>query len=98
MATISEIPRWPGYEIVEFKMNITDSEDTLLGRYNTSAENATVEICVPLPDSIINQCVTLKISASAMSEQYGESEATKTNTELFKCKLRSLCRHRLRSV
>ena len=60
---------------------------------SSSAENATVEICLPLPDSIINQCVILRISASAMSEQYGEGEATKTNTELFKCKLRSLRRH-----
>lgn len=88
MATISEIPRWPGYEVVEFKMNITESEDnTVLGRYNASAENATVKIHVPLPDSIIDQCVTLKISASAVSEQYGEGEATVTYTELFKSKL-----------
>ena len=88
-ATISEIPRWPGYETVEFKMNITDTKDnTLLGRYNASAENGTVEIQAPLPDSVINQCVTLKISASAVSEQYDEGDATETYNELFKSKLR----------
>ena len=70
-------------------MKITDMEDnTLLGRYSASAEYSTVEIQAPLPDSVINQCVTLKISVSAVSEQYGEGEATETYTELFKSKLR----------
>ena len=88
MATISEIPRWPGYETVQFWMNITDMKDNqLLGRYNASAENSTIEIEAVLPDSVINQCATLKISASAVSEQYGEGEATETFTELYKSKL-----------
>ena len=88
-ATISEIPWWPGYETVKFKMNITDTEgNTLLSRYNASAENSTVEIHALLPDSVINQCVTLKVTASAVSEQYGEGEATEIYTELFKSKLR----------
>ena len=88
-ATISEIPRWPGYETVEFKMNITKAEDnTLLGRYNASAENSTIEIPAPLPESVINKCVTLKISASAMSERYGEGRATENFIELYKSKLR----------
>jgi hypothetical protein len=71
-------------------MNITDTEDNhLIGRYNASAENSTIEIQAPLPDSVINQCVILKVSASAVSEQYGEGEATKTTTELFKSKSRA---------
>lgn len=85
VATISEIPRWPGYEVAQFKMNITNSEgNTLLGRYNVSVENATMEIRAPLPDSVINQCKTLKIFASAVSEQYGEGDATEISIELFK--------------
>lgn len=97
-ATISEIPRWPGYETVEFKMNITNTEDsTLLGRYNTSAENSTVEVRASLPDSVINKCVTLKISASAVSERYGEGRATENFIELYKSKLRiKLARSTLR--
>lgn len=88
-ATISEIPRWPGYETVEFKMTITNMADNkLLGRYNASAENRTAEIQAPLPESVINKCVTLKISASAVSERYGEGEATETYAELYKSKLR----------
>ena len=88
MATISEIPRWPGYETVQFRMNITDTKDNeLLGRYNASAENSTIEIDASLPDSIVNQCATLKVSASAVSEQYGEGEATEKSTELYKSKL-----------
>ena len=62
-------------------------DDQLLGRYNASAENSTIEIEAVLPDSVINQCATLKISASAVSEQYGEGEATETFTELYKSKL-----------
>ena len=30
VATISEIPRWPGYETVLFRMNITDTKDNQL--------------------------------------------------------------------
>ena len=68
-------------------MNITSAEDnTLLGRYNASAGNGTVEIRASLPHSVINQCVELKISASAVSEQYGEGEPTETYTELLKSK------------
>ena len=88
VATISEIPRWPGYETVQFWMNITDMKDNqLLGRYNASAENSTIEIEAALPDSVVNQCATLKVSASAVSEQYGEGEATETFAELYKSKL-----------
>ena len=88
VATISEVPRWPSYETVQFRMNITDTkENQLLGRYNASAENSTIEIEAALPDSVINQCATLKVSASAVSELYGEGEATETSTELYKSKL-----------
>lgn len=88
VATISEIPKWPGYETVQFRMNITDTKDNqILGRYNASAENSTIEIDASLPNSIINQCATLKVSASAVSEQYGEGEATEKSTELYKSKL-----------
>ena len=69
-------------------MNITNTEDnTLLGRYNASAENSTVKIQAPLPDSVINKCVTLKFLATAVSEQYGESEANEAFAELYKSKL-----------
>ena len=82
---ISEIPRWPGYETLEFKMNITNTEDnTLLGRYNASAENSTVKIQAPLPDSVINKCVTLKFLATVVSEQYGESEANEALQNFIK--------------
>ena len=70
-------------------MNITKAEDnTLLGRYNASAENSTIEIPAPLPDSVINKCVTLKISVSAVSERYGQGQPTETSVELYKSKLR----------
>ena len=98
MATISEIPRWPGYETVQFRMNITDTKDNqILGRYNASAENSTIEIDASLPDSIINPCATLKVSASAVSEQYGEGEATEESNELYKSKLIAFKNHNLLS-
>ena len=90
VAKISEIPRWPGYATTEYKMNITNVEgdNQFLGGFNTSSGgNGSAEIRAELPDNIIDQCALLKIAAVAVSELYGEGEATVVYTELFKSKL-----------
>lgn len=73
--TISEPPRWPGYEISEIRMNITTLGDSSL--YQISVANIsgdyTVDIYEPVK-AAVSSCTSIVVSASAVSTLYGESD------------------------
>ena len=85
---ITEVPRWPGYQTSEFKINISNvGDNTLLRQINISEpRNGTIELRTSLPRSITN-CSLFRVTVYALSEAYGESEPTEAYVELFKCKL-----------
>ena len=83
--TLSEPPRWPGYEISEFRMNITKQGDSsFLYQINAAnvTENYTVDIYEPLESSMID-CESLIVSASAVSSLYGEGEFSQYHTPII---------------
>ena len=88
--TLSEPPRWPGYEISKFRMNITKQGDSsFLHQINTGnvTGNYTVDIYEPLESSMID-CVSLIVSASAVSSLYGESEISQYYTPIVSNNIR----------
>ena len=87
-ATIHGIPRWPDYEISEYKVNITDTSDNSLLSQTTvlNSLDDTVEFNKSLQSSFAQECNTLRISVSAVSDSYGESDFTHIDTETLKSK------------
>ena len=85
------IPLWPGYEISEFKMNITSN--SLLNQtviLNNQSESDTVHFVQILDPSLTLDCTTLKISVSAVSVTYGESDITQIDTKVLKSKISAI--------
>ena len=93
IATIHGLPRWPGYEISEYTVNITETKNKSLLYQATilnNFENNTVIFKRSLNSSAVQECNTLRISVSAMSTTHGDSESTQTNLKLLKGKSSSV--------
>lgn len=93
IATIHGLPRWPGYEISEYTVNITETKNKSLLYQATilnNFENNTVIFKRSLNSSAVQECNTLRISVSAMSTTHGDSESTQTNLKLLKGKYSSV--------
>ena len=89
LATIHGLPRWPGYEISEYTVNITNTRNNSLLYQATipnNLENNTALFIWPLlnQSSIALDCNTLRISASAVNVANGESESTQIDVQLLK--------------
>ena len=86
--TVVGIPRWPAYEISEFRVNITSiSDNSLLYQtiiLNNQSESNMAHFVQILDRSL--ECTTLRISASDVSITYGESDITPTDTKILKSK------------
>ena len=87
LTTIHGLPRWPGYEMSEYTMNITNTMNNSLVYQATipnNLENNTVLFIWSLQSSIALECNTLRISVSAVNVAHGESESTQTDVQVLK--------------
>ena len=89
-ATITGHPRWPGYVISEFNVNITNSSDDSLLNQATIINNCGNNTCIVdvrelLPSQLQSyECTTLEIAATTESAKYGESAPTQKDAMIFK--------------
>jgi hypothetical protein len=86
-------PLWPGYEISEFRVNITNAaSDSLLDQItatNNNIENNTVQVQVNQPLVNIDQ-YSLMVSVSAVSPLYNEGKPNQTTISILTSKCTSL--------
>ena len=79
-AAVTGQPLWDGYEITEYRVNITNGSDgSLLEQItvpNVSNRNNSVSVNInqSLFESTTQHCYSLVVSASAVSSLYGVSE------------------------
>ena len=77
LASIHGLPRWPGYEMSEYTVNITISSNNSLLHQATvlnNLENNTVSFNWTLQKPIAEECSTLRINISAVSDAHGEGQ------------------------
>ena len=89
LATIRGLPRWPGYEISEYTVNIINTSNNSLFTQDTipnNLENNTAVFNRSLQSSFVQECNTMTISVSAVSITYGKSVPTQINIKLLKGK------------
>ena len=86
-------PLWDGYEITEYRLNVTNGSDgSLLGQMtvpNDSNRNNSVSVNVnqSLFESATQHCYSLIVSGSSVSSEYdGVSESTQFFTAMFRGK------------
>ena len=87
LVSIHGLPRWPGYEMSEYMVNITISSNNSLLHQATvlnNLENNTVPFNWTLEKPIAEECSTLRISVSALSDAHGEGELAQTDVQLLK--------------
>ena len=90
--TITGKPLWPNYEIMEYRVNITNGSDSSLLDRITVPNNSTGDNTVILHlnrslfESTTEHCYSLNISASAVSSQYGMGESNQIQRAMFRSK------------
>lgn len=70
-------------------MNVTNSSDgSLLSLFTllSSSGTNTVQVNESLPISVTHKCTLLRVTATAVSDSYGESEPTHFDTVIFQSK------------
>lgn len=89
LASIHGLPRWPGYGMSEYTVNITVINNNSLLHQATvpnNLENNTALFNWSPQKSIADECSILRLSVSAVSDVHGESELAQIDVQPLKGK------------
>ena len=94
--TITGQPLWPGYEISEYILEVTNSSDDSL-LYNLTVPNdssrsniVAVNINQTFLQATADRCYSIKVSTSAVSPSHGFSEPNLVETAVFRGRLQCM--------